>query len=402
MKNRQVQSVKTRKPSGGRAVVGLFAGVGGIELGLQRAGFHASLLCESDPAAQAVLKSRFPQIPLADDVRELDELPSDTFLLAGGFPCQDLSQAGPTRGIGGARSSLVTNVFRLLERFSVPWVLLENVPFMLRLNQGAAMRFITDELERLGYKWAYRIVDTRAFGIPQRRERVFLLASSVADPAVSLFQEDAGEMITKNHEGRACGFYWTEGTRGLGWAVDAVPTLKGGSTVGIPSPPAIWLPDGSIVTPDIRDAERLQGLDVDWTKPAEEVTRSSFRWKLVGNAVTVDVADWVGKCVLGEPGQDRPVGPPVRSLGSWPRAAFGSREEGRFEVPVSTWPVRRSPRCLTEYLEFETRPLSHRAAGGFLKRLKASTLKCYPTEFLNALERHMVSVAGADLLREYA
>ena len=54
-----------------------------------------------------------------------------------------------------------------------------------------------------------------------------------------------------------------------GWAVDAVPTLKGGSTVGIPSPPAIWYPDDDYIgTPDIRDAERLQGFDAGWTAVA--------------------------------------------------------------------------------------------------------------------------------------
>src|SRR5690606_35704194 len=78
------------------------------------------------------------------------------------------------------------------------------------------------------------------------------------------------------------GFYWTEGIRGLGAAVDAVPTLKGGSTIGIPSSPAILLPNGRVVTPDIRDAERLQGFPADWTQPAETVARKSVRWKLVG------------------------------------------------------------------------------------------------------------------------
>ena len=105
--------------------------------------------------------------------------------------------------------------------------------------------------------------------IPQRRRRVYLLASRSENPEEYLFGEDAGEPDKEHHAGRACGFYWTEGLRGLGWAVDAVPTLKGGSTIGIPSPPAIWMPDGRIVTPDIRDAEQLQGFDPDWTKPAE-------------------------------------------------------------------------------------------------------------------------------------
>ncbi len=112
-----------------------------------------------------------------------------------------------------------------------------------------------------------------------------------------LLTTDAGEPAPADDlEGLACGFYWTEGVRGLGWAVDAVPTLKGGSTIGIPSPPAIWMPDGEIVVPEIRDAERLQGFDADWTEPAAATSRrKGARWKLVGNAVSVPVARWVGE-----------------------------------------------------------------------------------------------------------
>src|SRR6266516_2561085 len=94
-------------------VVGLFAGIGGIELGLHRAGHQATLLCEVDPGARAVLADR--------------------------FPCQDLSQAGMTAGITGARSGLVGEAIRLLQRKRVPLVLLENVPFMLQLGGGRAL-----------------------------------------------------------------------------------------------------------------------------------------------------------------------------------------------------------------------------------------------------------------------
>src|SRR5207249_4279742 len=89
----------------------------------------------------------------------------------------------------------------------------------------------------------------------------------------------------------------TEGTKGLGWGIDVVPTLKGGSTLGIPSPPAILMPDGRIVTPDIRDAERLQGFTADWTSCAVDnpEKRNGPRWKLVGNAVSVPVAEWLGR-----------------------------------------------------------------------------------------------------------
>jgi DNA (cytosine-5)-methyltransferase 1 len=255
-------------------VVGLFAGVGGLEQGLAQAGHETILLCENWAPACAVLRHHFPDVPRHGDVRELSDLPENTEVLCAGFPCQDLSQAGKTAGIGGSQSSLVAEVFRLLKKRRVPIVLLENVPFMLHLDGGHALRRIIDELESLSYKWAYRVVNTLAFGLPQRRERVFLLATLHTDPTDALLSEDMVPPKTYTRlDTHAHGFYWTEGIRGLGWAPDAVPTLKNGSTVGIPSPPAILLPNLQIATPELRDVERLQGFEPDWTKPAETVGR---------------------------------------------------------------------------------------------------------------------------------
>jgi DNA (cytosine-5)-methyltransferase 1 len=338
-----------------------------------------------------VLAVRFPRIPLVGDVRELRELPAATELLAAGFPCQDLSQAGKTIGISGKRSGLVGEVFRLLRKNRVPWVLLENVPFMLQLGSGAAMNFIVEKLESLGYRWAYRVIDTRAFGLPQRRERVFILASTEEDPAPRLFRGAMTPREPGGVSGKACGFFWTEGIRGLGWAVDAVPTLTGGSTVGIPSPPAIWFPDGRIATPDLRDAERLQGFEPDWTKPVESVARAGFRWKLVGNAVTVNVAQWVGER-LAAPADERPWGMAQGTInGSWPKAAFGSRK-GRFAVATTTWPVARKQPPLTTFLRFPPKLLSMKGTRGFYDRLTSGTLR-YPEEFGKALREHMERLA---------
>src|SRR4029077_5683419 len=98
-------------------------------------------------------------------------------------------------GIAGAQSGLVGEVFRLLkdEGRSPTWLLLENVPFMLQLDRGNAMRFLVYSLEAHGFNWAYRVVDTRAFGLPQRRLRVILLASKEHDPCDILFEGDAEE-----------------------------------------------------------------------------------------------------------------------------------------------------------------------------------------------------------------
>lgn len=256
------------------------------------------------------------------------------------------------------------------------------------------MRYLVDELEALGFTWAYRVVDTRAFGVPQRRKRVLLVASRLEDPRIPLFGSDAGERAVSFSGNELCGFYWTEGLRGLGWAVNAIPTLKGGSAIGIPSPPAIWDPlDGSITTPSIGDAERLQGFAAGWTEPASEVSgvRRTHRWKLVGNAVSVPVAQWIGERLFANDG-DAPRGAALARGVGWPRAAWGYK--GRvYAVDVSTFPVRKRIPSLRDFLRFPRAPLSHRAVTGFLRRADVSCLR-FEKAFIDDIRRHVHRMAA--------
>ncbi len=369
-------------------VAGLFAGIGGFELGLERAGARIALLCEIDDCARAVLRERFPSARLVRDVRAVEMLPRNIDLVTAGFPCQDLSQVGSTAGIHGEQSGLVREVFRLLERTRPPWVLIENVPFMLRLQGGRGIAYVVRKLESLGYTWAYRTIDSRSFGLPQRRERVFLLASCVEDPAGVLFSGDFEWQDPDFAHPMAHGFYWTEGNRGLGWARSAVPAIKGGSGWGIPSPPAIWFPDGRFGTPHIKDAERLQGFPADWTKPSERVARLSARWALVGNAVPVPIARWLGRRLIADDSKvPTPTMQALKSGDRWPRAAYGSAG-GRFSVDVGHYPTRRKVPHLHEFLRFEARPLSSRAVSGFYRRLQGSCLR-RPPAFDEALAAYL-------------
>jgi DNA (cytosine-5)-methyltransferase 1 len=285
----------------------------------------------------------------------------------------------------------VSHIFRLLDSSpsSPGWLLIENVSFMLQLDSGRAMRYLVDELERRRFAWAYRVVDSRAFGLPQRRQRVILLASRDGDPRPLLLGEDSQPEERPFSTEYHCGFYWTEGTRGLGWAVDAVPTLKGGSGLGIPSPPAIWNPrTGEIATPEIRDAERLQGFEADWTLPSVEVegVRSGHRWKLVGNAVSVSVARWIGERLTRET-TVKPIPAKLLPRGvSWPRSAWGYA--GKVYSPsASMWPVTNQRPHLSEFLRFPMNPLSARASNGFLRRAQNSSL-AFQRGFLDAVSRH--------------
>jgi len=369
-------------------VAGLFAGIGGLERGLAAAGHETSLTCEIWGPARAVLAARMPDVPCEPDIRELVALPGDVELLVGGFPCQDLSQAGLTAGIGGKRSSLVGHVFRLLDERRVPWVVLENVSFMLQLEGGRAMRTLIEEFEARGYRWAYRVVNSLSF-LPQRRERVLFVATTTdVDPAAVLFADEAEPRLADTDlDARAHGFYWTEGVRGLGWAADAIPTLKNGSTVGIASPPAILLPSGDVVTPDIRDAERFQGFPEDWTAPAEDVGRASMRWSLVGNAVTVPVARWLGDR-LARPGVHDPSrDTALPANGRWPKAARSDGDR-RVAVTISAYPRWDQRPALTEFLRHPGKPLSVRATRGFLLRTERAQLR-FADGFQDRLRDHL-------------
>jgi DNA (cytosine-5)-methyltransferase 1 len=376
-----------------KTVAGLFAGIGGLEVGLARSGWKTGLLCEIDPAATAVLRTRMPGVELRSDVRKLRGLPRDIDLVAAGFPCQDLSQAGRTKGITGSQSGLVGEVFRLIKRKNGPrWLLLENVPFMLQLDRGAAMKHLTETLSGFGYRWAYRVVDARAFGLPQRRHRVLMIASRSEDPRPVLFGEDAGAPVQPAYNDYPCGFYWTEGTRGLGWAVDAVPTIKGGSALGIPSPPAVWLKSGEVVTPGIIAVERLQGFDPGWTEPALAVpgVRKGQRWKLVGNAVSTRMSEWLGSR-LDTTSTDMADSVSMAGATRWPQAAWGDAS-GTYEVGVSMWPVHDPYEHLEGFLE-DAQPLSARAAAGFLRRTEAGSLRFVPG-FLADVEAHRAKMSA--------
>jgi len=185
-----------------------FSGVGGLDLGLERAGWRTVSVSEIDPYANTVLAERWPGVPnlgsitaLADDARgqagrrqgaaDLGGHEPDAgdgqrsgvvppwqraTLWSGGFPCQDLSIAGKRGGFAaGDRSVLAFAFLDLVAVHRPPIVLLENVPGLLSSHDGRDMATLLGTLVELGYGVGYRVLDARYFGVPQRRRRVFIV-----------------------------------------------------------------------------------------------------------------------------------------------------------------------------------------------------------------------------------
>jgi len=161
----------------------LFSGIGGMDHGLDQAGWECVFQCELDSKCQDVLERHWPGLPRFPDVREisLDGLrergiePGSVDVLAGGFPCQDISLAGRREGLAGDRSGLFWEFHRVATLLRPRWLLIEDVPGLLssgkRRDMGAVLRALVDS----GYGVAYRVLDSQFFGLAQRRKRVFIV-----------------------------------------------------------------------------------------------------------------------------------------------------------------------------------------------------------------------------------
>ena len=154
----------------------LFSGVGGFDLGLERAGMECAWQVEFDKQAQSVLRRHWPGVSLHKDVCDVGRSSLDGVdLICGGFPCTDLSVAGKRAGLAGERSGLWWEFHRIIGELAPTWALIENVPGLLSSNEGRDMAVIVRGLEELGYGWSYRVLDSQYFGVPQRRRRVFIV-----------------------------------------------------------------------------------------------------------------------------------------------------------------------------------------------------------------------------------
>ena len=151
----------------------LFSGIGGLDLGLERAGMRTIWFCEIDPFCQKVLRKHWPGVSIYDDVRTIgaDSLVRPD-VLAGGFPCQDVSTAGPKTGLDGGRSGLWREFARLIGELRPAYILVENVPNLLNRGVGRVL----GDLAEVGYDAEWDCIPAGLVGSPQFRERLFVVA----------------------------------------------------------------------------------------------------------------------------------------------------------------------------------------------------------------------------------
>jgi DNA (cytosine-5)-methyltransferase 1 len=155
----------------------LFSGIGGFSLGLERAGFETVAFCEVSAPCRHLLNHHWPKVPCYDDIRTLttERLAADGIAvdaICGGFPCQDISEAGRGAGIDGARSGLWREYARLIGELRPSVVFVENVSALL----GRGLGRVLGDLAALGYDAWWDSIPAIAVGAPHERDRVWIIA----------------------------------------------------------------------------------------------------------------------------------------------------------------------------------------------------------------------------------
>ena len=318
--------------------------------------------------------------------------------------------AGRQRGLIGEHSKYFYSFIDAATRIEAETIVAENVPNLLSLSDGDVFREVLRQFREYGYRYcAWRTLNAQQFGLPHSRNRLFIVASNDKQKCFSLFKElPHQEVVDKSNE--AAGFYWTAGTQSICYSDGFVPTIKVGSSLSIPSPPAVHY--GHVVrqlTPF--ESLRLQGFDTDMF----EGVKSPAMYRMAGNAVAVPVGQFVVDGVMEQhheaavtlqstqgslfPSELLPPksAQPKKSLG-WeggflpePESNMALYENGS----LSLTPIPRNgffdetiqipllqdshdfARNLIDYLDTDSDSvLSKKAASGLLRRLSRSGLFC--------------------------
>ncbi|XZN92107.1 MAG: DNA cytosine methyltransferase [Microcoleus sp.] len=286
-------------------VASFFSGIGGFDLGFEKAGMNVVFQCEIDKTCRQILKRHWPQVPIYEDIRTLTHstIPAADLWCAG-WPCQDLSSANTERkGLAGERSGLFYKFMELVAEVQPAWLVLENVPGLLSAEQGTALEVVIDTLEAHGYLGGWLSCNARHTGLPHDRDRVFFIASFRSKRACRIFT-DSGELSgdsaarksrEKETRSSVCEgiigdtplVVQRRGGFGYTLAKSVCPTLRaqtGGHQGGHSDRPILC-------------GEKL---DLDRMGKADGISSrmDSRRGRLLGNAVVPGIAEWIGRQIL--------------------------------------------------------------------------------------------------------
>ena len=200
---------KTREDrliGGTMKVLDLFSGIGGFSLGLERAGMETVAFCEVDEHCQKILEKHWPEIPIWDDVKSLNKNALNAIgidqidVIAGGFPCQDISVAGKGEGLKGERSGLWFEYKRIIKEVKPTYVIIENVANLRSKGLAAVLQ----DLGEIGYDSEWHIIPACAVGAIHRRERIWIIAYAMREGLQRLGRSEEIEKIRLEGEISPC------------------------------------------------------------------------------------------------------------------------------------------------------------------------------------------------------
>jgi DNA (cytosine-5)-methyltransferase 1 len=309
--NDKSQQIKrTTKKSEKFKLNSFFAGIGGFDLGFERAGITPTFHCEVNNFCTHVLRRHWPKTPCVHDILKLtaEEIP-DADIWSGGFPCQDVSVARGwlgRAGLKGKNTGLFYPFAELVRQKLPKVVLMENVSGLLNSHDGRDFAVIMKTFQQMGYGVAWRIFNTRYFGAPQSRPRVYICAwRGSATRAVNALYESG---MTKLPENARLGFLrqtFSELTDAHVPEVAFCLAATSGRHTGTD-----WSRTYIAYNDEVRrltptECERLQGFPESWTLPHEDFHLSedaidTLRYHAIGNAVSVPVVEWVANRIKAE------------------------------------------------------------------------------------------------------
>ncbi|MFH1707512.1 MAG: DNA (cytosine-5-)-methyltransferase [Planctomycetota bacterium] len=307
-----IYSQKLANESTAPTVASLFSGIGGFDLGFENAGFRTTFQCEINKFCLAILKKHWPDVPRHTNIKEIThaDIPiSDVW--AGGFPCQDVSLArmGERAGLKGTRSGLFHDFARLIGEALPRVVLLENVSGLLSSHHGRDFRTVIGTLAEFGYSVGWRVLNSKNFGVPQSRQRVYIVGChrDIHGPAQILFEAECreGNVEKGKSNGKAAlsPFKTSIGEDGGDgpvyqsiayclYACSARHTGTDWSRTYVPYPNR-----GQVRRLTPKECEGVMGFPPGWTIPPPgklcEDDIDSLRYHALGNAVTPPVAEWL-------------------------------------------------------------------------------------------------------------